>query len=90
MATLQQTSCQRIHLHDIENRIEAAMRADVILEKSDLDGYAIWMRLRRTVEKLQGAVLWNSVRTSFLNELGMSELGQNRKSSVGLRMSGVG
>ena len=53
MTTLQQTSCQRIHLDDIENRIEVAMRADAILEKSDLDGYAIWKRIRRAVEELQ-------------------------------------
>ncbi len=66
------------------------MRANAILEKSDLDGYAIWMRIRRTVEKLQGAVLWNSVRASFLTKLGMSGLGQNRKSVTAARMSGVG
>ncbi len=65
MATLQQISCQRIHLHDIENRIEAAMRADAILEKSDLDGYTIWKRIRRTMEKLQGAVLGTGARCTF-------------------------
>ena len=50
-ATLQRISCQRIHLHNIETPIEAAMRADAIVEKSDLDGYAIWKRIRRTVER---------------------------------------
>ncbi len=65
MATLQQILCQRIHLHDIENRIEAAMRADAILEKSDLDGYAIWKRIRRTVDNLQGVVLETGARCTF-------------------------
>ena len=65
MATLQRISCQRIHLHNIETPIEAAMRADAIVEKSDLDGYAIWKRIRRTVEKLQGAVLGPGARCTF-------------------------
>ncbi len=34
--------------------IEAAMRADAMLEKGDLDGYAVWRRVLRAVEELQG------------------------------------
>ncbi len=34
--------------------IEAAMRADAMLEKGDLDGYAVWKRVLRAVEELQG------------------------------------
>ena len=31
------------------------MRADAMLEKGDLDGYAVWRRILRAVEELQGA-----------------------------------
>ena len=31
--------------------IEAAMRADAMLEKGDLDGYAVWKRILRAVEE---------------------------------------
>ena len=33
--------------------IEAAMRADAMLEKGDLDGQAVWLRVLRTVKELQ-------------------------------------
>ncbi len=33
--------------------IEAAMRADAMLEAGDLDGYAVWKRVLRAVEELQ-------------------------------------
>ncbi len=33
--------------------IHAAMRADAMLEKGDLDGYAVWKRILRTIEELQ-------------------------------------
>ena len=33
--------------------IEAAIRADAMLEKGDLDGYAVWRRILRAVEVLQ-------------------------------------
>jgi hypothetical protein len=36
--------------------IHAAMRADGMLEAGDLDGYAIWKRILRAVEDLQGTV----------------------------------
>ncbi len=32
----------------------AAMRADAMLEAGDLDGYAVWKRILRAVEELQG------------------------------------
>ncbi len=41
--------------HHGENApIYAAMRADAMLEKGDLDGYAVWKRVLRAVEELQG------------------------------------
>ncbi len=33
--------------------IETAMRADAILDKGDLAGYAVWKRILRAVEELQ-------------------------------------
>ena len=35
--------------------IEAAMRADAMLEAGDLDGLAVWKRIQRAVEELQCA-----------------------------------
>ena len=35
--------------------IEAAMRADAMLERADLDGYAVWRRIQRPVGELQRA-----------------------------------
>ncbi len=34
--------------------IHAAMRADQLLEKGDLDGLAVWKRILRAIEELQG------------------------------------
>ncbi len=39
--------------HGEDAPIEAAMRADAMLEKGDLDGYAVWKRVLRAVEELQ-------------------------------------
>ena len=36
--------------------IHAAMRADAMLEKGDMDGYAVRKRILRAVEELQGTV----------------------------------
>jgi len=33
--------------------IHAAMRADAMLEKGDLDGYAVWKRILRAVGELR-------------------------------------
>ncbi len=38
--------------HGEDAPIEAAMRADAMLEKGDLDGYAVWQRILRAVEEL--------------------------------------
>ncbi len=34
--------------------INAAMRADAMLDKGDLDGSAVWKRILQAVEELQG------------------------------------
>ncbi len=41
--------------HGEDAPIHAAMRADAMLEKGDVDGYAVWRRILRAVEGLQGA-----------------------------------
>ncbi len=40
--------------HGQDAPIHAAMRADELLDKGDLDGYAVWKRILRAVEELQG------------------------------------
>ncbi len=40
--------------HGQDAPIHAAIRADAMLEKGDLDGYAVWKRILRAVEELQG------------------------------------
>ncbi len=39
--------------HGEDAPIEAAMRADAMLEAGDMDGYAAWKRILRAVEELQ-------------------------------------
>ncbi len=41
--------------HGQDAPIEAAMRADELLEAGDLDGVAVWRRILRAVEELQRA-----------------------------------
>ncbi len=41
--------------HGQDAPIEAAMRADAMLEAGDLDGYAVWKRVLRAVEELRMA-----------------------------------
>ncbi len=41
--------------HGPDAPIHAAMRADAMLEAGDLDGVAVWRRILRAVEELQGA-----------------------------------
>ncbi len=41
--------------HGQDAPIQAAMRADTMLDKGDLDGCAVWKRILRAVEELQGA-----------------------------------
>ncbi len=42
-----------IKRHGQDAPIQAAMRADELLEKGDLDGAAVWRRVLRAVEELQ-------------------------------------
>ncbi len=42
--------------HGQDAPIEAAMRADAMLDKGDLDGCAVWRRILGAVEELQGTV----------------------------------
>ncbi len=39
--------------HGDDPPIEAAMRADAMLEKGDLDGYATWKRVVKAIEELR-------------------------------------
>ena len=40
--------------HGEDAPIQAAMRADELLEAGDLDGAAVWRRVLRAIEELQG------------------------------------
>jgi hypothetical protein len=40
--------------HGQDAPIHAAMRADAMLDKGDLEGCAVWKRILRAVEVLQG------------------------------------
>ncbi len=42
-----------IERHGSEAPVHAAMRADAMLEKGDLDGQALWKRIIRAIEELQ-------------------------------------
>ena len=42
--------------HGEDAPIHAAMIADLMLDRADLDGYAIWRRILRAVGELQGTV----------------------------------
>ena len=42
--------------HGVDAPIQAAMRADPMRDKGDLDGHAVWKRILRAVEGLQGRV----------------------------------
>ncbi len=41
--------------HGEDAPVEAAVRADAMLEKGDLDGYAVWKRILRAVGELRRA-----------------------------------
>ncbi len=41
-----------VRLHGQDAPIQAAMRAGELLDKGDLDGYAVWKRLVKAVEEL--------------------------------------
>ncbi len=38
--------------HGQDAPVHAAMRADAMLDKGDLDGYAVWKRIVKAVEEL--------------------------------------
>ena len=42
--------------HGPDAPIQAATRADAMLEVGDVEGYAVWKRILRAVEELQGTV----------------------------------
>ncbi len=42
-----------VQTHDKDASIEAAMRADEMLEKGDVAGYAVWRGILKAVEELQ-------------------------------------
>ncbi len=46
-----------VQQHGEDAPIEAAMKVDAMLEAGDLDGYAVWRRILRAVEELQGTGL---------------------------------
>ncbi len=54
--------------------IEAAMRADAMLDKGDLDGYAVWKRILRAVEELQR--VWSQSRIARFTD---TQLDQSRQ-----------
>ncbi len=41
-----------IREHGEDAPIEAAMRADAMLESGDVDGYAVWKRIVKAVEEI--------------------------------------
>ena len=43
-----------VNQHGQDAPVHAAMRADAMLEKGDLGGYAVWRRILRAVGELQG------------------------------------
>ena len=42
-----------IERHGRDAQIEAAMRADELLDKGDMDGFAVWKRILKAVEELE-------------------------------------
>jgi hypothetical protein len=42
-----------IRRHGADADIEAARRADLMLERGDRDGQLVWMRIRRAIAQLQ-------------------------------------
>ena len=59
--------------HGEDAPVHAAMRADVLLEKGDLDGYAVWKRVLRAVGELRGTVPEAGMRVYYGNSCGPGE-----------------
>ncbi len=51
------TASLLVKQHGQDASVEAAMRADAMLEKGDLDGCAVWKRILRAVEELQREIV---------------------------------
>ncbi len=52
--------------HGQDAPVHAAMRADAMLEKGDLDGFAVWKRILRAAEELQREIATSgNVEASF-------------------------
>ena len=58
--------------HGQDAPIEAAMRADAMIEAGDLGGYAVWKRVLRAVEELQKSGL--TPRTNYTERGQVNEL----------------
>jgi hypothetical protein len=41
------------HRHGPDAELEAARRADLMLERADVDGQTVWKRIRRAIVELQ-------------------------------------
>ncbi len=48
------TAAGLVKQHGEDAPIHAAMRADAMLEKGDMEGCAVWKRILRAVEELEG------------------------------------
>jgi hypothetical protein len=42
-----------IHLHGADAELEAAQRADLMLDRGDRDGQLVWVRIRGAIAALQ-------------------------------------
>ncbi len=42
-----------IERHGADAEIEAARRADLMLDRGDIDGQLVWLRIKRAIETLQ-------------------------------------
>ncbi len=42
-----------VKAHGEDAPVQTAMRADAMLEKGDLDGYAVWKRIIQAIENLR-------------------------------------
>lgn len=42
-----------IDQYGVDASVHAAMKADAMLERGDLDGFSVWMRIGREIEDMQ-------------------------------------
>ncbi len=69
--------------HGQDAPIEAAMRADAMLESGDLDGYAVWKRILRAVGRYSGTKCPTAEGTAYCARV--VNTGWARRSSEGDR-----